>query len=143
MKSLKCKYEKTWNDIPIVELPLSELWVSVPVVPKFQTLLEEDLKTVGMTFPILVVDALYSELKKQKEKYRHAMLALPTGYADDDRLFVVWGGSQRVTAARKLEYTHIDCVVYNNDFASAFRAQSLHRKAYNNWYTSTGMPKKR
>lgn len=140
-KSLKCKFPETWNDLKIVELPLSDLWVSVPVVPKFQDLLAKDLILNGMTFPILVVHASFADLKIQKEKYRHAMLELPKNHKDDDMLFVVWGGSQRVTTAKTLLFTHIDCVLYERDFASAFKTQALQRKEYHHWYSSTGTPK--
>lgn len=140
-KSLKCKFQEQWNDLKIVELPLQDLWVSVPVVPKFQTLLEKDLIVSGMTFPILVVHATMAQLRIQKEKYRHAMLELPKDKTDEDMIYVVWGGSQRVTAARKLRFTHIDCVVYEGDFDTAFRTQALQRKEYNHWYSSTGLPK--
>lgn len=123
-----------WKGMPIVSLPVHELWTSVREVDKFQRLLLEDLPKNGLVNPILVVDATFAELFNQKKRYGMAMLEPPTGFRPHDKIYVVWGGTQRVNAAKKLGYTHVDCVIYNNDFAAAFKDQALHRKDYNHWY---------
>ena len=43
---------------------------------------------------------------------------------------VVFGGTNRVTAARKLGYTHIDCVLLPT-FELGMRVQDIQRESYN------------
>lgn len=136
-RSLKTGMD-SWNRKTIVELPISHLWVSVRETERLQKLLLKDLPVNGLKNPILVVDATFAELEKQKTRYGVAMHDIPKGFNPNDRIYVIWGGSQRVMAAKKLGYTHIDCVIYDNDFASAFKSQQLHRKDYDHWYNVKG-----
>lgn len=140
MKNLKCKHE-VWNKRTVVSMPVAQLWASVPVAPLFNGKpfyepVKHDIQTNGLNFPILVVKATFAELTKMKVKHKRHLLELPTGYNPTDIIYVVWGGSNRLAIARELNYTHVDCVIYEHDFAAAWRDQSLQRDPYKELYKS-------
>lgn len=136
---LKCSFEESWNNKPIVYCAIKELWASVPVAPQFRgkpfyDRVKDDIVKNGLHFPILVVDTTFKELEQQKIRHKKAMNDLPTGYNPDDRILVVWGGSNRLAIAHELGYTHIAAVMYTN-FDEAFRDQNLHRAPFQTFYT--------
>jgi len=144
--TLKCQYTDTWNNRQIVQLPVDKLWASVPVAINYRGVpfyhnVKQDISANGLKFPLLVVECTFSQLKAQKEKYKKRILDLPTGYKDTDTVYVIWGGSNRLSIAKELQYTHVDCVLYpNGDFARAFADQALQRNPYNHLYNGRIMP---
>ena len=140
-KILKCAFVGTWNQRPIITMLVSSLWASVPAAEKlrgkdFYAPLKKDIEEKGMHFPLLVVEATFGQLTQQKAKHGKSILDLPTGLAVDDKVYVIWGGSNRYVVAKDLEYTHVDCVIYENgDFAAAWRDQAIQREPFKYLYT--------
>lgn len=137
-RSLKCKYTE-WNNKPVVSLPVNSLWASVPVAITFQHRpfyepVKQDIIANGLHFPILVVEAPFSELQIQKRKHSRHMNELPTGYQPHDVIRVVWGGSNRLAIAKELQYEFVDCVLYRS-FQDAWADQALQRNPYKQLYT--------
>lgn len=135
---LKCQYTE-WNKRPVVSFPIDALWASVPIAITFQRRpfydpVKLDIMQNGMHFPIIVVSTHFSELQKQKNIHKKNMNELPEGYMPEDNILVVWGGSNRIAIAKELNFTHIDCVVYEN-FQHAWRDQELQRSPYRHLYT--------
>lgn len=143
MKILKCAFSSSWHSKPIVVLPISDLWASVPIAQKlrgkeFFGPLKEDIQQQGLHFPLLVVEATFSQLQKQKAKYKQSIRDLPEGYTPDQKIYVIWGGSNRVVAATELGYTHIDCVLYpDGAFDNAWRDQAIQRNPFKQLYSTT------
>jgi hypothetical protein len=141
-KILKCAFPSVWNQRPVVTLPINDLWASVPIAYKlrgkdFFKCLKEDIEQKGMHFPLLVVEATFSQLQAQKKKYKQSILELPTGYQPNQKIYVIWGGSNRVAAAKELGYTHIDCVLYpDGAFDAAWRDQGIQRDPFKHLYTN-------
>lgn len=108
-----------WNKYPVKILPIRDIWVSVPKTEalrgkKFFDILTESIREEGLHFPLLVSNPTRTELKNKKKQYKERMMPLPEwndGREDSQRLWVVWGGSQRIRAAKDLGYTHIDCAI--------------------------------
>lgn len=139
MKILKTAYHKRkWDGKEVVVLPIKDLWASVPIALKlknrdFYEPLKEDIEKNGLHFPLLVVSSSEAQLREQKEKYKNKLLPLPK--IENDHIYVIWGGSNRIKVAQELKYTHIDCVVFENGaFSEAHKKQKLHRKPYKNLY---------
>lgn len=136
---LKCKFKDNWNKKPIVVMELDKLWASVPVAPlwngrPFYNVVKEDIATNGMQFPILVVKSTYSNLVKQRQRHKKGMLDVPPNQEPNDIMYVVWGGSNRISIAKELGYTHIECVIYDGTYHEAFADQALQRTPYQKLY---------
>jgi hypothetical protein len=138
-KILKCKFEE-WEGMQVVEMPLDALFVTVqvalPVIDYAGVM--NDIKKNGMKMPIQVVHCTAQELRVQKQHYKNQMLDIPKDYHDSDIMYAVWGGSNRVDIARKLEYNIVDCVIYPMDLENKFKvardAQSIQRKGFEHLY---------
>ena len=135
MNILKSNYHGgMWNNINVVSLPVKELWASVAKAEKhrgkeFFEPVKKDIEENGLNFPLLVVHSTYAQLVEQKERYKKAMLALPEEI--DEKIYVVWGGSNRWHVANELGYEYVDCVLFKNgEFDQARKMQNLHRKPY-------------
>jgi hypothetical protein len=124
MKLLKSKFhESFWevngNKYPVKVLPIADLWASVPQVETlrnkpFHENLRNDIEKDGLHFPLLTIHVTYNEMWLQKKKWKGKICELPftlTEENKEDKMYVVWGGSQRVRVAQELGYTHIDCAM--------------------------------
>ena len=146
-KILKCSFNKLGNckGYDIIQLPVDDIWQSVPsvdvlpAVPNkpFKKTLIEDIATNGMNFPILVVKTSYKDLMELKQKYGASICELPFWHNNlnpqSKYQWSVWGGSQRLDVAKKLNYTHIDCAILPS-VAKAISHQREMRRPYNNKY---------
>lgn len=135
MNILKSSYHgDKWNNIDVIPLPVKELWTSVPKAEihrgkEFFEPVKKDIEENGLHFPLLVVHSTYEQLVKQKERYKKAMLELPE--ETDEKIYVVWGGSNRWHVANELGYKYVDCVLFSNgEFDKARKMQRLHREPY-------------
>lgn len=138
MKLLKSKHDE-WDGMKVIPLKIDELWASVPKAEKhrgkaFYEPVMKDIEANGLHFPLLIVEATHAQLIKEKRKYKNKMLELPFDEKTTDldkKIYVVWGGSNRVRAASELGYDHIDCVIFGDGkFDLAKSKQRLHRKPY-------------
>ena len=125
---------------PIQQLRVDEIWASVPrakvhLGKPFYEPVKKSIKKNGMDWPIMVVTCTRQELKGQKAKWGHKINELPFWMADDlsEKMFVVWGGSNRLWIARDLGYTHIDCAMLPN-FQSAHDLQKTMRETHPQFY---------
>lgn len=138
---LKCSYLDHWNHFPICELDVDSIWQSMPsidVLPgrntlPFKATLIEDIKRDGLHFPIMVVNSTYAQLMEAKTKWGDKICELPFWHnevrAEVKYQWSVWGGSQRLDAAKKLGYTHIDCAIIPS-IAQAVKLQKEMRKPF-------------
>lgn len=140
MNLLKSKYHSLkWDNYDVVPMPISQLWASVPKAEKlrgknFYEPVRDDIAKNGLRFPLIVVEATHAQLIKEKKRYKDRMLDLPFDPENTDleeRIYVIWGGSNRVRVASELGYDHVDCVIFpNGKFDLAKTKQSLHRKPF-------------
>jgi len=138
-KNLDCEFKRGgWDGYSISEIPIADLWASVPIAEVhrgvvFFDAVKDDIAKNGLHFPILVVDATRRELEEQKKRFKDRMKPLPfwTGDKPEERIKVVWGGSNRLEVARALGFTSIDCVIMPS-FDAARKKQASHRKPYSN-----------
>jgi len=111
--------QKLWGRYEIRLLPIQDIWISVPQTVKlrgkpFFEKLTLSIQEEGLHFPLLVSNPTRTELKRKKKQYKERMMPLPDwqdGRDDETRLWVVWGGSQRIRVAKNLGYTQIDCAI--------------------------------
>jgi len=130
----------TNKEYKIETLPTDEVWASVQKAmmhkgfPLFDTLVK-DIDKNGLHNPLLVVTATRREVLGQKAKWGNKLCDPPFWMADDldKKMYVVWGGSNRLWAARELGYTHIDCAMIPT-FSEAHNLQKTHRKTHAHWY---------
>jgi hypothetical protein len=137
MSHLHSKFPHSWNGIETNKISIADLWQSVYPETKKNFLFKvmDSIKSEGLCFPILIVPATYSELYAQKKRFKNRMKDLPPEY--DGIAYIVWGGSNRVEAARELGYTSIDCsVLEEGAFDEAKKLQREHRKAYPNIHST-------
>ena len=125
-------HDKRWNDMLVVQIPLSSIWQSVPIAMVHRTKdffprIKQDIKENGLHFPLLIVKSDYAELLRQKAKFKAKILPLPT--EEDFNGYTVWGGSNRYAIAKQLGYDSVDCVVFD-EFVKAHKCQKMHRKPY-------------
>ena len=135
--NLECEYSE-WEGYKVISLPIDNIFQSVPTAeivngkPFYQTI-KDDIQTNGLHFPIMVVSVRYWQLLERYSLHRDTMLPPPSGFTNNELIHVVWGGSNRLAAARSLGYSHIDCVIMPN-FDEAWSKQSLHRLPYKHLY---------
>jgi len=131
------------NRYPIIHLPISEIWASVPRADKhrgkpFYKPLKEDIEKHGLRWPIMVIKSTRKELQFQKAKWGKAINPLPFWLGEDMNAtqYVVWGGSNRLYAAKELGYDHIDCAIIPT-YNDAHRLQKTMREEYvSKFYTT-------
>lgn len=144
MKILKSRFhnsvwksKKTNISYEVKNLPISELWGSVPIVYNlydrpFRKNLKEDIEKNGLINPLLTVLTKKSELIEKKKKYKDRINDLPFAIDTDnlnEKIYVIWGGSQRLDIAKEMGFTHIDCAMVPT-LDEAHRLQSEMRSAY-------------
>lgn len=141
-KTLTCSYPKEWNGYEVIELPIKDIWRSVPIVSHvngipFRQRLAHDLQTQGMHFPIMVVHTTHLELERAKEKWGKKLSDLPFWHNELNKQkkyqWSVWGGSQRLDVAKHLGYTHIHAAVLPN-IAKAISLQKVMRAPFTKRY---------
>ena len=141
---LKCKFKNDWNGYPIHEIPVDEIWRSVPKVETlmnkpFRQKLIHDIRRDGMYFPIMCVYTSHDDLINAKIKWGDKLEELPfwTNELNPHKKFKwsVWGGSQRLEVARDLNYTHIDCAELPS-IAKAITLQKVMRQPFEKRYYS-------
>lgn len=138
-KVLKCKYTD-WEGMPVVELPLDIMFLPVPIGVVYagkKPILNDviiSIQNEGMANPVQIVKTTAKDLRNQKAWYKHNMVDIPEALADTDIMYAVWGGCNRVEAGRRLGYTMIDCVVYDNDFTLARNNQAKMRVGFERFY---------
>ncbi|MBN2164497.1 MAG: tetratricopeptide repeat protein [Pontiellaceae bacterium] len=149
-KTLKSQFHgSSWISYPTVVLPIKELWASVPRADThkgkpFYSRLAKDIAENGLHYPLLVVHATRRELIERKNICTDELCELPfdetkTGELNK-RLYVIWGGSNRVRVAEELGFTHVDCVVIES-FDKAYSLQRDHRKPYTQKYYTPPRPR--
>ena len=128
------------NKYPLVTVGVHDIWVSVPKAEVhqgkvFYKPLKEDIAKNGLCNPVLAVHCTREELKGQKAKWGNGINELPFWLATDmqQKMYVAWGGSNRVLIARELGYTHIECAVIPT-FAEARALQKTHRHTHQQYY---------
>jgi hypothetical protein len=122
---------------PLRVVALKDIWASVPKAKVhlgkvFFEPLKEDIAKNGLHNPILTIHCTREELKGQKAKNIND---LPFWLDDDmqQKLYVAWGGSNRVYAAMELGYTHIECALVPT-FNEARNLQKCHRHTHQQYY---------
>ena len=106
-------------------LALTELYCPVRDVPAFAQEVMRSIETDGLANPVIVVRGPREDLVSQMESVGNDA-HLP----DYPVVNCVFGGTNRVTAARELGYTHIDCILLPT-FEMGMRLQTLQRGSYN------------
>ena len=121
------------TSFPVKQLPVADLWQSVPVVPAFTEEIKRSVLDKGLINPIIVVRLPREDvLEYFKDKYKTLDV---NGLCDFATMpytpvaNVVWGGTNRVEAVRELGFTHIDCVIIP-DFETASQIQDSQRSSY-------------
>tara|TARA_Y100000004_G_scaffold32561_1_gene34254 strand:- start:2746 stop:3228 length:483 start_codon:yes stop_codon:yes gene_type:complete len=125
---------------PIKQIAVDEIWASVPradihLGKPFYTPVREDIEKNGMHWPIMVVNCTRQELLGQKSKWGDKINDPPFWIGEDlaERMYVVWGGSNRLWIARDLGYTHIDAAVIPT-FNVAHKLQKTMREDFPHYY---------
>jgi hypothetical protein len=113
------------SSFEIRSMPLNELHSPVCDVPAFAEEVAESIRANGLANPVIVVRGPREDLARELEALGDPGDKLP----DVPVLNCVYGGTNRVTAARNLGYTHIDCVLLPS-FALGERLQDLQRASY-------------
>jgi hypothetical protein len=121
-------------------ISVDDLWASVPkaIIHKgirFYDSLIQDIEKNGLHNPLLTVVATRKEVLGQKAKWGKKVCDPPFWMADDldIKMNVVWGGSNRLYAARELGFTHIDCALIPT-FSEAMQLQKTHRHTHQHYY---------
>lgn len=112
------------NSFEIRCLALADLHCPVRDVPAFAQDVMHSIEADGLANPVIVVRGPREDLISQTESVG-STLRLP----DYPVINCVFGGTNRVTAARELGYTHIDCILLPT-FEMGMRLQTLQRGSY-------------
>ena len=128
----------------VIPLPVAHCWPSVKKAPihrgvEFYEPIKKDIQKNGMRHPIMVVHSTWKELIEQKDYWGENMEPLPfwQPYLPDshldNKIYVVWGGSNRWHIGMELGYTHIDCALMPS-FGIAYELQKVMRAPYPQFY---------
>jgi|TARA_A100001015_G_scaffold170489_1_gene189535 hypothetical protein len=140
----KCTKQGYWehakNKYKLEIIPIKDLWASVPKAEvhngvQFYKKLSADIKANGLINPLLTVTSTYRELLIQKSIWKDRILPVPFKERGENwedlnkRIYVIWGGSNRVEVAKDLGYTHIECAMMLG-FKHARSHQQVHRQPW-------------
>ena len=117
----------TLNSFEIRALPLNELFCPVRDVPIFVEEIRESIKAEGLRNPVIIIRAPREDFVK--EYIELGMHDLVDRLPATPVINHVMGGTNRVTAAKELGYTHVDCVLIP-DFHLAKELQAVQRGSY-------------
>ena len=106
-------------------MPIDDLHCPVRDVAVFADEVAESIKRDGMANPVIVVRGPREDLRAQLRAMGSTGATLP----ETPVVNCVYGGTNRVSAARKLGYTHIDCILLP-EFMLAQRLQDMQRSSY-------------
>ncbi len=113
-------------DFEIRCMPIEQLNLGVRPVPVFVDEVAESIDKSGLFNPVIVVrgpaEDLRAELTRMGYMNQTYLPELPV-------LNCVFGGTNRVFAAEKLGYTHIDCILLPT-FELGLKLQDLQRASY-------------
>ena len=107
-------------------MAISELHRPVSDVPVFADEISKSIEQEGLANPVIVVRGPREDLVMQYERIGSSGGRL---LPNKPVLNCVYGGTNRVTAAKQLGYTHIDCILLPT-FALGMRLQTLQRESY-------------
>lgn len=107
-------------------MPLYSLHCPVRDVPEFADKVAQSITASGLANPVIVIRGPREDLVRQLKQLGSTGEHLP----DEPVINCVYGGTNRVSAARNLGYTHIDCILLP-DFLLGSRLQDLQRGSYN------------
>jgi hypothetical protein len=107
-------------------MPIEDLYCPVRDVPIFAEEVAKSIVRVGLANPVIIVRGPRDDLVAQIKERGGSGDNLP----DTPVVNCVFGGTNRITAARRLNYTHIDCVLMP-DFTLGGLLQDLQRASYN------------
>lgn len=113
------------HDFEIRSMPLDELTTPVRDVPMFAEEVSQSIAREGLANPVIVVRGPREDLVAQLAAEGGDGSWMP----DQPVVNCIMGGTNRVSAARLLGYTHIDCVLLPA-FNLAWRLQNLQRESY-------------
>ena len=144
---------ESWEGYVIQLLPIEKL---IQVCPtdntenkrEFTKKIFESLKKIGLSLPLVTVE---TEIKYLKEWHRHTkgadMMDTNTYPETLSRIIAVFGGNTRLSAARQLKYTHIDCIVMNlkeesieKNIKNIYTLQKLQHKKHKELYSTPTPP---
>jgi|TARA_R100001530_G_scaffold120868_1_gene88195 hypothetical protein len=114
------------NTFEVRSIPLDRLFCPCATVNAFVERLAESFEKDGLLNPVIVVRLSVEDFLARKGAKGKAKL-LKRIPADWQTINVVWGGNNRVEAARILGFDEIDCVMMPN-FDVAMQVQDNHRE---------------
>ena len=137
---------KEWEGYTIQLLPIEKL---IQVCPTDTTEKKRDftkrvyqsLKTIGLSVPLVTVKL--SSIKQLKRWYRFTKGRdmMPPSTWQKHALIAVFGGNTRLTAAKQLKFTHIDCIIMaqggssiRKNIKEIYRVQGLQHKYHTELY---------
>ena len=137
---------KEWEGYTIHLLPIEKLIQVCPTDTTekkrdFTNRVYQSLKTIGLSVPLVTVKL--SSIKQLKRWYRFTKGGdmMPPRTWPKHALIAVFGGNTRLTAARQLKFTHIDCIVMDQGGSSIrknikeiYRIQGLQHKYHTELY---------
>jgi hypothetical protein len=107
-------------------MPVDELHTPVREVPDFVDEIEDSIRVEGLNNPVIVVRGAREDLISEIESIGGRADSMP----DRPVVNCVFGGTNRVTAAKRMGYTHIDCILLPS-FILAIKLQEIQRNQYN------------
>lgn len=108
-------------------MALDDLFCPVRDVPTFADGVAKSIEQQGLMNPVIVVRGPREDLAREIDYVNQDQ---PNTLPDLPVCNVVYGGTNRIAAARALGYTHIDCVLLPT-FELAMRVQDQQREGYN------------
>jgi hypothetical protein len=106
-------------------LPLDDLHMPVRDVPAFADEVADSIAKRGLDNPVIVVRGPREDLIKEIVECGGNADSMP----DSPVVNCVFGGTNRITAARRLGYGQIDCILLPT-FELAIKLQGLQRASY-------------
>ena len=109
-----------WENRIIQCLPIKDIIQVCPTENtekkrEFTKKVKDSLKTIGLSLPLITVEVEIKQLKEWHAATNGVGMLDTSTYPPPTtaRVIAVFGGNTRLTAARQLKFTHIDCIVMN------------------------------
>ena len=107
-----------WEGYPVKSLSIDTIVQVCPTTTLFTQQVRERIEQEGLALPLLCADlALERLIEWYKVSEGKGMVSPEDTYPNEERCIAVFGGNTRLVVAKKLGYTHIDCIIldWKND----------------------------
>jgi hypothetical protein len=111
-KKLTCGLNE-WEGYQIVSVLINDLIPVCPIHENFLVKVEESIASEGLKLPLLCANVSLDKLINLNLEVNSYGMCDISEYPNQETGIALFGGNNRLEAAKRLDFTHIDCVIFD------------------------------